>query len=38
MRKVNYEQVFMFIYSKREGTPGAVMENQIPEDVKHKKI
>lgn len=38
VRKVNYEQVFMFIYSKREGTPGAVMENQIPEDIKHKRF
>ena len=38
VRKVNFEQVFMFIYSKREGTPGAVMECQIPEDIKHKRF
>jgi len=38
VRKVNFEQVFMFIYSKREGTPGAVMENQIPEEIKHKRF
>ena len=38
VRKVNYEQVFMFIYSKREGTPGAVMENQVNEDIKHKRF
>jgi len=38
VRKVNFEQVFMFIYSKREGTPGAVMENQVPEEVKHKRF
>jgi len=38
VRKVNFEQVFMFIYSKREGTPGAIMENQVPDDVKHKRF
>ncbi len=35
VRKVNYEQVYMFIYSRRVGTPGDRMENQVPEDVKH---
>ena len=38
VRKVNFEQVFMFIYSKRVGTPGAQMENQIPEEIKHKRF
>lgn len=38
VRKVNFEQIFMFIYSKRVGTPGAVMENQVPEDIKHKRF
>ena len=28
----------MFIYSKRVGTPGAKMENQIPEEIKHKRF
>lgn len=36
--KVKFEQVYMFIYSIREGTPGAKMENQIPEDIKHKRF
>ena len=36
VEKVNFEQVYMFIYSKRVGTPGAEMENQIPEEEKHK--
>ena len=36
--KVNYEQVFMFIYSRRVGTPGDKMEDQIPEDIKHKRF
>ena len=35
VRKVGYEQVYMFIYSRRVGTPGDKMENQVPEDLKH---
>ena len=38
VRKVNFEQVFMFIYSRREGTPGDKMPNQIPEEIKHKRF
>ncbi|MCI8700255.1 MAG: tRNA (N6-isopentenyl adenosine(37)-C2)-methylthiotransferase MiaB [Clostridia bacterium] len=38
VRKVGFEQVYMFIYSIREGTPGAKMENQIPEEIKHKRF
>ncbi len=33
VRKVRYDSAFTFIYSKRTGTPAAVMENQVPEDV-----
>lgn len=33
VKKVRYDSAFTFIYSKRTGTPAAVMENQIPEDV-----
>lgn len=33
VRKVGYDSAFTFLYSKRTGTPAAVMENQIPEDV-----
>ena len=36
--KVNFEQIFMFIYSRRVGTPGDKMENQIPEEIKHKRF
>ena len=36
VRKVNFEQVFMFIYSRRVGTVADKMENQIPEEIKHK--
>ena len=38
VRKVNFEQVFMFIYSRRVGTPGDKMPNQIPEEIKHKRF
>lgn len=38
VRKVNFEQVFMFIYSRRKGTVADKMENQIPENVKHKRF
>lgn len=33
VKKVRYDSAFTFIYSKRTGTPAAVMENQIPEDL-----
>lgn len=33
VRKVRYDSAFTFIYSKRSGTPAAVMEDQVPEDV-----
>lgn len=38
VRKMNFEQIFMFIYSRRVGTPGDKMENQIPEEIKHKRF
>ena len=38
IRKVRYDNAFTFIYSKREGTPAAKMENQIPEDIKHERF
>ena len=33
IKKVQYENAFTFIYSKRTGTPAAAMENQVPEEV-----
>ena len=33
VRKVRYDSAFTFIYSKRSGTPAAVMENQVSEEV-----
>lgn len=35
---VRYDSAFTFIYSKREGTPAAKMENQIPEEEKHRRF
>ena len=35
VKKVNFEQVYMFIYSRRVGTPADKMENQVPEEQKH---
>jgi len=36
--KLKFEQVFMFIYSRRVGTVADKMENQIPEEVKHERF
>ena len=33
VEKCDFDSAFTFIYSKRTGTPAAVMEDQIPEDV-----
>ncbi len=38
VKKVNFEQIFMFIYSKREGTVAAKREDQVPEEIKHKRF
>ncbi len=38
VKKVEFEQVYMFIYSRRIGTPGDKMENQIPEEIKHERF
>ena len=38
VRKMNYEQIFMFIYSRRVGTVANKMENQIPEEIKHERF
>ena len=38
VEKVKFEQVYMFIYSRRVGTPGDRMENQVPENIKHERF
>ena len=38
VQKVRFEQIFMFIYSRRKGTPADRMDNQVPEEIKHKRF
>mgnify|MGYP001403123437 CR=1 FL=1 len=38
VREVKYTQAYSFKYSPRHGTPGALMENQIPEEVKAERL
>ncbi|MEG2483933.1 MAG: tRNA (N6-isopentenyl adenosine(37)-C2)-methylthiotransferase MiaB [Clostridia bacterium] len=38
VRKVRYDLVYMFIYSIRKGTIAEKMHNQIPEDIKTKRL
>lgn len=38
VRKVQFEQVYMFLYSRRVSTPADKMENQIPEKIKHERF
>ena len=38
MEEVRYDSAFTFIYSRREGTPAATWENQIPEDIVHARF
>ncbi|MDB2415398.1 tRNA (N6-isopentenyl adenosine(37)-C2)-methylthiotransferase MiaB [Rickettsiales bacterium] len=37
-RTVNFTQGYSFKYSPRPGTPGADMDNQVPEDVKDRRL
>ncbi len=38
VRRAQYDSAFTFIYSRRTGTPAAVMENQVPEDIVHERF
>ncbi|MDW9354205.1 tRNA (N6-isopentenyl adenosine(37)-C2)-methylthiotransferase MiaB [Sinorhizobium meliloti] len=38
VEEVNYAQAFSFKYSTRPGTPGAELKEQVPEDVKAKRL
>ena len=37
-RKVGFDSAFTFIYSIRKGTPAEKYEDQIPEDIKHRRF
>ncbi len=38
VKEVGFSSAFTFVYSKREGTVAAKMENQIPEEVSKRRI
>ena len=38
VKKVQYDSAFTFLYSVREGTEAAKMENQVPDEVKHERF
>jgi tRNA-2-methylthio-N6-dimethylallyladenosine synthase len=38
LKRFCFDQVHTAAYSKRNGTPAAVMENQIPENVKNQRL
>lgn len=38
VKEVGYDSAFTFVYSKREGTVAARMQNQIPEEVAKERI
>lgn len=38
VKKVRYDSAFTFLYSIREGTIAAKMENQIPDEIKHERF
>ncbi|HEY8361380.1 MAG TPA: tRNA (N6-isopentenyl adenosine(37)-C2)-methylthiotransferase MiaB [Tissierellaceae bacterium] len=38
VKEVEYDSAFTFIYSKREGTRAARMENQVDDKVKHERF
>ncbi len=38
VKEVDFASAFTFVYSKREGTKAATMENQIPEEVQKGRI
>jgi len=38
MRRIRFDGVFSFVYSKRKGTVAAEMEDQVPDDVKKSRM
>ncbi|MCI8590389.1 MAG: tRNA (N6-isopentenyl adenosine(37)-C2)-methylthiotransferase MiaB [Clostridiales bacterium] len=38
LKTIQYDNIFSFIYSPRAGTPAAVMQNQIPEEIKKDRF
>ncbi len=38
VKKVDYASAFTFVYSKRQGTKAATMEEQVPEEIQKERI
>ncbi|AFS78524.1 (Dimethylallyl)adenosine tRNA methylthiotransferase MiaB [Gottschalkia acidurici 9a] len=38
VKEVKFDSAYTFLYSIREGTPAATMDNQVPDDVKHNRF
>ena len=38
VKKAEYDSAFTFLYSIREGTKAATMDNQVPDSVKHERF
>lgn len=38
LKEVKFNNVFAFMYSPRIGTPAAKMDNQIPQEIKNKRV
>ena len=38
LRRVGFDNIYSFVYSKRKGTPAAEMDNQISDEVKKTRI
>jgi tRNA-2-methylthio-N6-dimethylallyladenosine synthase len=38
VEEVRYESAYTFIYSPRHGTEAAALPDQVPEDVKHRRL
>ena len=38
LEKVRFDFAFTFIYSKRNGTPAAGMDNEVPDEIKHDRF
>lgn len=38
LKEVKFDNVFAFMYSKRRGTPASVMENQVDDETKHRRV
>lgn len=38
VKKVRYDSAFTFLYSKRQGTKAAQLDEQVPDEVKHERF